>query len=254
MGHFIAAVNSSIRAASPLESSTSSACWLSALIEMQIATSAEFRDSFTIRDNHFLPKLSMICSSLEFDRRVVLRIQQRVADIRRSDYALAFSRLEQLLGDARSEKTDSEEQLNNQYRTISLQEARNAVSCESISTRIPLRLRALTWSSYIVTVLAFIFIPISLASSIFGMNVQQINETGHSIFPFIYTSIVLLTISGLSYSFRHSMKRLVDKMASFVPFVRWKMILGFQLLRMIWGVVVELCRSQIDKIRQRRRR
>lgn len=254
MGHFIAAVNSSIRAASPLESSTSSACWLSALIEMQIATSAEFRDSFTIRDNHFLPKLSMICSSLEFDRRVVLRIQERVADIRRSDYALAFSRLEQLLGDARSEKTDSEEQLNNQYRTISLQEARNAVSCESISTRIPLRLRALTWSSYIVTVLAFIFIPISLASSIFGMNVQQINETGHSIFPFIYTSIVLLTISGLSYSFRHSMKRLVDKMASFVPFVRWKMILGFQLLRMIWGVVVELCRSQIDKIRQRRRR
>ena len=137
MGHFIAAVNSSIRAASPLESSTSSACWLSALIEMQIATSAEFRDSFTIRDNHFLPKLSMICSSLEFDRRVVLRIQERVADIRRSDYALAFSRLEQLLGDARSEKTDSEEQLNNQYRTISLQEARNAVSCESIHTRTP---------------------------------------------------------------------------------------------------------------------
>jgi hypothetical protein len=114
-----------------------------------------------------------------------------------------------------------------------------------------MKLRALTWSSYIVTVLAFIFIPISLASSIFGMNVQQINETGHSIFPFIYTSIVLLTISGLSYSFRHSVKRLVDKIASFVPFVQRKMMLGFQLLLVIWDEVVELCRSQIDKIRQR---
>jgi hypothetical protein len=79
-----------------------------------------------------------ICSSLESDRLVVMRFQERVADIRRSDYALAFSRLEQLLEEARSEKTDLEERLNNQYRTISLKEARNAVSCESPHPRIPL--------------------------------------------------------------------------------------------------------------------
>jgi hypothetical protein len=135
MAHLIAAVNLSIRAASPLKSSTSSGSWLSALIELQIVSSAELWDRAT--DDDRLVMLPWICSSLESDRRVVLRVQERVADIRRSDYALAFSRLEQLLEDARSEKTDSEERLNNQYRTISLQEARNAVSCESIHTRTP---------------------------------------------------------------------------------------------------------------------
>jgi hypothetical protein len=140
LGHFIAAVNSSIRAASPLKSSTSSGCWLSALIEMQIVSSAELWDFRRKRDGDrdrtkIMPR---ICSSLESDRLVVMRFQERVADIRRSDYALAFSRLEQLLEEARSEKTDLEERLNNQYRTISLKEARNAVSCESPHPRIPL--------------------------------------------------------------------------------------------------------------------
>jgi Mg2+ and Co2+ transporter CorA len=66
----------------------------------------------------------------------------------------------------------------------------------------------LTRPSHIVTVLAFIFVPISLASSIFGMNVQQINDSGHSIFSFVYTSIVLLTVSALGFFFRHAMKRI----------------------------------------------
>jgi hypothetical protein len=135
MGHFLAAVESSIRVTSPLKSSTPSGCWLSALIEMQIASSAEAWD-FSPRGVDSLTKLSQICSSLESDRRVIMRIQERVADIRRSDYALAFSRLEHLLAEARSEKTDLEEQLNNRYRTTSVQEARNAVSCEFLCNRV----------------------------------------------------------------------------------------------------------------------
>jgi uncharacterized membrane protein len=61
--------------------------------------------------------------------------------------------------------------------------------------------------SLAVTVLAFIFIPISLASSIFGMNVQQINESGPEIWNFLYTSLVLWTLSALSFFLRHTMKR-----------------------------------------------
>jgi hypothetical protein len=50
-----------------------------------------------------------------------------------------------------------------------------------------------------VTVLAFIFIPINLASSVYGMNVQEINATGHSIWGFLVTALVLLTTSGLAW-------------------------------------------------------
>lgn len=46
-----------------------------------------------------------------------------------------------------------------------------------------------------VTILAFIFIPTSLASSIFGMNVQEINNTGKNIWSFLVTAIVLTSVA-----------------------------------------------------------
>ena len=57
--------------------------------------------------------------------------------------------------------------------------------------------RALADFRWKVTILAFIFIPTSLASSIFGMNVQQINGTGGNIWNFIATAIVL-TVTAFS--------------------------------------------------------
>jgi hypothetical protein len=81
----------------------------------------------------------------------------------------------------------------------------------------------LTKLSHIVTVLAFIFVPISLASSIFGMNVQQINQTGCSLWVFVITSIVLLTISALSFLFRHAVKSFlfIEVVSFVVSFVEW---------------------------------
>ena len=58
----------------------------------------------------------------------------------------------------------------------------------------------------IVTVLAFIFIPINTASSVYGMNVQEINETGHSIWTFFVTALVLLACSGLAWAFWRASK------------------------------------------------
>ncbi|KAF2729757.1 hypothetical protein EJ04DRAFT_62911 [Polyplosphaeria fusca] len=50
----------------------------------------------------------------------------------------------------------------------------------------------------LLTFLAFVFLPISLASSIYGMNVQQINQTGHHIGVFVATAfLLLLTTFGL---------------------------------------------------------
>jgi hypothetical protein len=83
-----------------------------------------------------LAAMSLLYSSLESSRRAIMRLEERIPDIRRSDYAMELSRLEQLLEEVRSGKTQLEEQLNNRFRLSSLQEARNAVSCESES---PLR-------------------------------------------------------------------------------------------------------------------
>lgn len=59
-----------------------------------------------------------------------------------------------------------------------------------------------------VTVLAFVFIPISVSSSIFGMNVQEINDTGHPIWTFVVTAVVLLAFSGLAWLWRHRLSSL----------------------------------------------
>lgn len=48
----------------------------------------------------------------------------------------------------------------------------------------------------VVTVLASVFVPISLASSIFGMNVQEINESGHSVWSFALCAILLWLLTG----------------------------------------------------------
>lgn len=43
-----------------------------------------------------------------------------------------------------------------------------------------------------MTILAFLYLPISLAGTIFGMNVQQINDTGPSIWIFLATTVILV--------------------------------------------------------------
>jgi hypothetical protein len=44
------------------------------------------------------------------------------------------------------------------------------------------------------------------ASSVFGMNVQEINETGHSIWGFFVTALILLACSGLAWVFWRASK------------------------------------------------
>ncbi|KAI9695896.1 MAG: hypothetical protein M1836_006013 [Candelina mexicana] len=53
----------------------------------------------------------------------------------------------------------------------------------------------------LLTVLAFVFVPVSLASSIFGMNVQQINHTGTNIWVFIVTAVLLTTTAFFLWGF-----------------------------------------------------
>jgi hypothetical protein len=81
------------------------------------------------------------------------------------------------------------------------------------------------------------------------MNVQQINDTGHNMWAFIFTSIVLLTISALSFLFRHSMKHLMERL----KFGFSKHVLGpLEPSFLILKGLVELIRSAVSHYRRER--
>ena len=51
----------------------------------------------------------------------------------------------------------------------------------------------------IFTVLAFFYIPLDLATSVFGMNLQQLNGSGKSIGVFLGTVAILLFVTGMTW-------------------------------------------------------
>lgn len=50
-----------------------------------------------------------------------------------------------------------------------------------------------------MTILAFIYAPLNTATSIYGMNIQQINSSGHNIGVFIITAVVVLLTTAISW-------------------------------------------------------
>lgn len=50
-----------------------------------------------------------------------------------------------------------------------------------------------------VTILAFTYVPLNLATSLFGMNIQQLNGTGQQIWVFFITAVAALLIAGCSW-------------------------------------------------------
>ncbi|KAH6865932.1 hypothetical protein BKA58DRAFT_229750 [Alternaria rosae] len=67
----------------------------------------------------------------------------------------------------------------------------------------------------LLTALAFIFLPVSLASSVYGMNVQQVNGTGHSIRVFVITAVAMCASSvflwAASAAFQSYRARLISE-------------------------------------------
>ena len=50
-----------------------------------------------------------------------------------------------------------------------------------------------------VTVLAFVYVPLNLATSIFGMNLSELNGSGKNIWVFLCTATVALLTTGVSW-------------------------------------------------------
>ena len=47
--------------------------------------------------------------------------------------------------------------------------------------------------------LAFVYVPLNLATSVFGMNLEQLNGSGQHLQVFIVTAVILLAVTGTSW-------------------------------------------------------
>ena len=50
-----------------------------------------------------------------------------------------------------------------------------------------------------VTVLAFVYVPLNLATSIFGMNLSELNGSGKKLWVFLATAVIAVQIAGTSW-------------------------------------------------------
>lgn len=50
-----------------------------------------------------------------------------------------------------------------------------------------------------VTILAFVYVPLNLATSIFGMNLSELNGSGQELWVFLTTAVIALVITGVSW-------------------------------------------------------
>lgn len=50
-----------------------------------------------------------------------------------------------------------------------------------------------------VTILAFIYVPLNLATSIFGMNIQELNESGQKFWVFMTTAVTVIIMTTVSW-------------------------------------------------------
>ena len=90
-----------------------------------------------------------------------------------------------------------------------------------------------------VTILAFIYVPLNLATSIFGMNLSELNGSGKELWVFLTTAIIALLIAGTSWflleegnNFRNwQRKRIPDTRTRFT---RTRFTFGARLAMLAW--------------------
>lgn len=108
---------------------------------MQVFSYAETLDSIMKPSNYGeddrLFELSRMCVALESSLRQIVRIQDHLASIQKSDYAQAFIKLRQILEEAQTQRKIIHDLLDSQFRIKSVDAAeltvgtsRSAVACK----------------------------------------------------------------------------------------------------------------------------
>lgn len=97
-----------------------------------------------------------------------------------------------IIEEVRRLEAEIRDHLQLQSSKLALEESKNSIELSNRQIYESKRVK-------IFTVLAFFYIPLNLATSIFGMNLQQLNGSGTSIGAFLGTAATLLFISGMTW-------------------------------------------------------
>ncbi|KAI1734578.1 hypothetical protein F4680DRAFT_453856 [Xylaria scruposa] len=59
----------------------------------------------------------------------------------------------------------------------------------------------------LITVLAIFFVPISLSTSVFGMNIDELNASGQSLWVFILTTVLIVAVTMILWGFMYQFQK-----------------------------------------------
>ena len=145
---------------------------------------------------HLLSLPNFVSCIIKPEDEAIVRVYQETM----GEYEIQVKRLEMTESLAKDEIGMMSSAITTEMAQISIKESKRVMLCELG----PLG-KQFAVTDFEVTLLAFVFLPISLAGTIFGMNVQQINESGHDIKVFITTSLVLsvstMILWAMAYAF-----------------------------------------------------
>ncbi|KAL8717484.1 MAG: hypothetical protein Q9225_005277 [Loekoesia sp. 1 TL-2023] len=124
-------------------------------------------------------------------RRFVTYMRKR---IHRGSSATPFCQdYEDELGETIAEASRLESQVRDYMQLyagrLGLKESRNSIELSNRQIEEAQRVK-------IFTILAFVYVPLNLATSIYGMNLQQLNGSGQSVREFMLTALIALIITG----------------------------------------------------------
>ncbi|KAL8915123.1 MAG: hypothetical protein Q9172_006952 [Xanthocarpia lactea] len=131
-------------------------------------------------------------SNLESQWSAVIRYMKMRLSMDPSE-ELLFKDFEEEIGQVIAESNRLESQIRDYLQlragTLGLEESRRSIDLSNRQIEEAKRVK-------IFTILAFVYIPLNLATSVFGMNLQQLNGSGQSLVDFVLTALLALIITG----------------------------------------------------------
>ena len=146
-------------------------------------------------------------SGLRFDRRVLrrqiedteddmehlqryIRIHEKRTWLKHPVWQMLEEESNQSLAQARRVEAEARDYLQVESGSAALEETKKSIQLSNSQIEESRRVK-------IFTVLAFVYVPLNLATSIFGMNLQQLNNNGRPLSVFVITAILALVGTGI---------------------------------------------------------
>ncbi|KAG6997601.1 hypothetical protein G7Y79_00039g075630 [Physcia stellaris] len=115
---------------------------------------------------------------------------QGIRDVKSCEaFSVICEEANECLEDARNLELQIRDWLQLRVSSLALQESKKSIQLANLQIEESQRVK-------IVTILAFVYVPLNLATSIFGMNIQQLNRNGQPIWVFLVTTIVAVWVTS----------------------------------------------------------